>query len=186
MTDQITEPAPSDPAFSRPIRTIGGIGRVVLWTGGSLWIGRAAGLGRVHAHHAIQISLALTGVVRFRSDPGAWAEYASVIIHPDHPHQFDGAGQAVAQVFVEPETIQGRALLDRHAVSPVTSLLRDSVEPLAHTLRAAYAAMVPDDSLRATGQAVAARLSGAAEVRFAVDRRVLRVIDYVHTSGTCS
>ena len=68
----------------RGARPIAGIGRVLLWPGGSLWVGRQAGPVAPHAHHALQISLALTGRVRLCSDPpGDWAEHAGVLVHVD-------------------------------------------------------------------------------------------------------
>lgn len=45
-------------------RPVAGIGRVIGWPGGSAWIGRFLGPIQDHAHHAIQISLAMEG--RFR------------------------------------------------------------------------------------------------------------------------
>ena len=91
-------------------RPIIGIGRVLLWSGGSLWIGREVGLARKHAHHAIQIALAMRG--RFAMDDGeagAWREHTGAIVMPHRPHQFDGRGSDTAMLFVEPETRAGAA-----------------------------------------------------------------------------
>src|SRR5262245_12505238 len=104
-------------------RPIIGIGRVLLWSGGSLWIGREVGLADRHAHHAIQISLAMRG--QFAMDDGergSWREHLGAIVMPHRQHRFDGRGSDVAMIFVEPETQLGRALLTRFGVMPVASL----------------------------------------------------------------
>ena len=96
-------------------RALAGIGRVLLWNGGSVWIGRNAGQVRLHSHHAIQITLASTRPVHIRGGGDeAWHETFSAIVMPDRPHQFDGCGHAVAMVFVEPETVAGRMLISRY------------------------------------------------------------------------
>jgi AraC-like DNA-binding protein len=174
---------------SRPARVIAGIGRVLLWSGGSLWIGNRAGRVSPHAHHAIQISLALAGSLRFRSDPGGeWAEYLGVLIRPHHRHQFDGCGQSVAQIFVEPETVIGRALLERHAPAAINRLPDDAVERLAAPLRAAFAANARDDQLIAASKAALALLTEHATAAAAVDPRISRAIEHVRArmSGSVS
>ena len=53
-------------------RPITGIGRIVGWPGGSVWIGRHLAPVQEHAHHAIQISLAMEG--SFRIQGGDWPD----------------------------------------------------------------------------------------------------------------
>ena len=38
---------------------------------------------------------------------------------PDHPHEFDGCGERLAMLFVEPESLAGRALIARFGQAPV-------------------------------------------------------------------
>jgi len=49
-------------------RPVAGIGRIIGWPGGSLWIGRHLAPIQEHAHHAIQISLAMEGSFRIQAD----------------------------------------------------------------------------------------------------------------------
>jgi hypothetical protein len=52
---------------------IAGIGRVVFWEGGSLWLGLVTGVVQRHSHHAIQICLPLEGTAQFQTEPeGDW------------------------------------------------------------------------------------------------------------------
>jgi len=108
-----------------PALKVAGIGRILFWQGGSLWIGRDAGHSRPHAHHALQISLSLEegGSVLFRrAGEREWAGYRGAVIRPHCPHEFDGCGGSVAQVFVEPETSAGRALMARFGSVDISAL----------------------------------------------------------------
>ncbi len=167
------------PVLERP-RPIAGIGRVLLWSGGSLWIGHSAGRGSPHSHHAIQISLALSGSVKFRSDPdGEWTEYTGVLIRPHHRHQFDGCGESIAQIFVEPETVVGRTLLERHGAGAMNGFPGSVVEALAAPLRAGFASNASNDELIAASKRALALLTGNLPVSSNVDPRITRAIEHV-------
>ena len=164
---------------ARPARPIAGIGRVLLWAGGSLWIGRRAGPVAPHAHHALQISLGLTGRVLLRSDPGSkWIACAGMLVRPHHRHAFDGRGESVAQLFVEPETALGRALLERHA-DPLTRVPDAIAAAMAAPLAAAYAAAASDEALVSAARRSLATLSGELPAAPPVDPRVARAIAHV-------
>lgn len=160
-------------------KSIAGIGRVLLWGGGSLWIGRAAGSVEVHSHHAIQVSLALSGKLKLRSENEPMSAYAGALVPPDHRHQFDGCGESVAQLFIEPETVHGRTLLERYPLVAIQPLADDVVAPLAAALRRAYETRTTDAALIAAGQQAIATLAGGAPQLPAVDARVARVIEWL-------
>jgi AraC family transcriptional regulator len=157
-------------------RVIAGIGRVLLWNGGSLWIGHEAGPVQAHEHHAIQISLALTGVVRFRVPEERWSDYSAAMVRPHQRHEFDGNGQSVAQIFVEPETVQGRALLTRRGDLPIARL--GDVEAAAQSLLRAYEHRAPDAELQDLARVAVAQLAGGA-VSLTADARITRAIEWV-------
>jgi AraC-like DNA-binding protein len=159
---------------------LAGIGRVMLWNGGSLWIGHNAGPTQAHAHHAIQISVALTGQVKFRRPAQPWESYRAALVPPHQPHQFDGDGQSVAQIFVEPETLQGRALLQDFGVQAISRLDDLNLQDFAEGLRHSYAASMPDEVLVAGARSVIARLAGG-EPRLQVDPRISRVINWLRS-----
>ena len=101
---------------------LAGIGRVMFWEGGSLWLALIAGGNGLHLHHAVQISLPLSGTVRFSPSPSTdWVDYPGAVIAPDTPHAFQAPGRVVANILFEPECPAGRALLrargagERHA-----------------------------------------------------------------------
>lgn len=170
---------PNPPAATKPII---GVGCVLLWSGGSLWIGRSTGRAEAHAHHAIQISLALSGRVMLRSDAAAdWTGYAGAIVLPHQRHQFDGTGEMVAQLFVEPETVQGRALLLRYTGTPIHALPGEALAALVAPLHAAYTRGAKDETLVATGQRLLELLVGVEPTPFSVDPRITRAIAHMRS-----
>ena len=133
-----------------------------------------------HAHHAIQLSLALSGTLRLRSDPeGEWADYFGALIRPHHRHQFDGCGESVAQIFVEPETLIGRALLQRHGGAAIARVPDEVVEQLVQPLRAEYAADAGNDRLLAASRRAIELLAGDPCASSALDPRITRAIEHV-------
>src|SRR5882724_2067046 len=85
-------------------------GRILLWRGGSLWIGLAGEPTGFHSHHAVQITLPfLRGRVRFQRPSGSWTSYAAALVAAHQPHAFEARAQRLAQIFVEPESQEGRA-----------------------------------------------------------------------------
>jgi len=160
-------------------KPIVGIGRVLLWSGGSLWIGRATGRAQAHAHHAIQISMALTGRLLLCDDDQAWREHAIAMVHPHQRHQFDGSGETVAQIFVEPETAQGRTLLRRYEGAAIVDLPLELVQPLLVALRDAFATDMPNEALVAISHRIVDTLCGRAPPALNVDPRVSRAIEFI-------
>jgi AraC-like DNA-binding protein len=157
-----------------------GVGRVVLWKGGSAWVGRDTGEAQAHRHHAIQVTL---GARPFRiraADERDWDEACAAIVMPDRPHVFDGCGHAVAMVFIEPETLPGRALLARFGHCDV-SLLDDPELAACNTaLQEVFQSRGSDAALVDAAQRVVGELAGAhAHVQAAVDARILAVLDRI-------
>jgi len=172
-------PPPRTLASARPII---GIGRVILWNGGSLWIGRQAGLAQKHAHHAIQIALAMRG--RFLMDDhqgSGWRESSGAIVMPHRRHQFDGCGSDVATIFVEPETAQGRALVARYAPTAVTPIEPGMLQRLVASLRDGFDAGMDNAALAAEARRTVSLLVGATPVAERIDPRIERAIAWMRS-----
>lgn len=158
---------------------LAGIGRVIFWEGGSLWLALITSAGSLHFHHAVQISLPLDGQVRFRrSQSTDWQEYAGVVIAPDLPHAFDAPGRVVANILFEPESVAGRALIDRYGEVGIASLPAHDAARLIAPIAAAYSA-AEDAQLIMLAKGVIADLSGMPVTAGAADQRVLRAIEYI-------
>ncbi len=88
-------------------------GRLFLWEGLGLYLGPTFGT-EMHAHHAAQIGIALTGTLRLRTrHNGPWRRSRALIIPPDSPHQIDGEGRVVSLLFLDPEAVETRSLMQR-------------------------------------------------------------------------
>lgn len=81
--------------------------RWYVWDGGFLAMGRAHGVVPPHAHHAIQIVLALEGEIAVSGGDDQWRTGRGVIIAPDARHSYDSRGALGAMLFVDPESTEG-------------------------------------------------------------------------------
>ena len=159
---------------------LAGIGRVVFWEGGSLWLALITGGNSLHLHHAIQISLPLAGLVRFRqSQSTEWVDYPGAVIAPDLPHAFDAPGMVAANILFEPECAAGRALLDRYGKHGIAALPEQVASRLVAPLAKAYSDDASDAELVRLAQDAIAELSGVTRPSAATDTRVLKAIAYV-------
>ena len=110
---------------------ITGIGRILFWQDGSLWIGLSVTPVDLHAHHAIQIGLGLNAPVQFRPDASApWAQYPAAVIPPNLPHCFQSPGKQVANIFVEPESLRGHRIIRRFGSGAIAGLAEVEAQSL--------------------------------------------------------
>jgi AraC family transcriptional regulator len=159
---------------------LAGVGRVIFWEGGSLWLALITGGNGLHLHHAVQISLPLSGTVRFSRSQGTdWVDYPGAVIAPDVPHAFQAPGQVVANILFEPESPAGRSLLARYGEDGITALPAAEVSRLAAPLAHAYEAEARDEELIGIAKGVIADLAGVEQRSAATDPRVLRAIEYI-------
>ena len=177
--DLSTRPARVAGATATPRRRIVGVGHVLLWSGGSLWLGRDAGRAETHAHHAIQVALAMDSRLRLAAGADGWREHRGAVVPPHLPHRFDGCGERTAMLFVEPETAQGRALLARYGAGAIADLPVDVAEPLVAPLRSAYLGAASRPTLVARARDAIAALAGREPAAAGVDPRIARAIAWV-------
>lgn len=134
-----------------------------------------------YAHHAIQVTLGLSGgLVRLRKLGQAWASYTAAIIAAHEPHAFEARGELVALVFAEPESLEGRALRERYPEG-VTSLDADACSEQVARLAASYAQEASDEEIASSARAGTSRLSSIhpSSVK-ALDKRIARAVDILH------
>ena len=156
---------------------IAGIGRVVFWEGGSLWLALITGIVQRHSHHALQLCLPLEGTAQFQTEPdGAWITCVGALITPDAPHAFRAPGRVVANILFEPESAVGRTLLARCAQPGVNHLDAGFVVPLAAPIATAYFGGADDDELRKLAQRTVAAAAGVSLRPAAVDPRIIAAI----------
>jgi AraC family transcriptional regulator len=165
---------------------IAGIGRICLWQGGSLWIGRSGGRTMPHDHHAIQVSLALDeghGSF-FLGDPGEPpVPRSAAIVMPHRRHQFDGRGGSIAQVFVEPETALGHALRRQFPGEGVQDVPTAAIAGRIRTLGARFRRGASDGELVDEALRLVETLAGTVSDRAPVSSRVEAVIERLAETG---
>jgi AraC family transcriptional regulator len=168
---------------SRPYPGAGtfGTGRIIFWRGGSMWVGYTAEETGFHDHHAIQITLALSGgTVRLRRPGQDWAAYPAAIVAAHESHAFEARGERVALVFAEPESLDGRALRERYPEG-VSALDAEAWAEYAAMLADLHALDAGDEELAACARALTARLSSVhSPAARPLDKRIARAIDILH------
>jgi AraC family transcriptional regulator len=162
-------------------RPVAGAGRIIGWPGGSLWIGHHLAPIQEHAHHAIQISLAMEG--RFRIQADGWSEARGtrgMVVMPDRRHRFDGCGAWVATLFVEPNSARGAALRERFAGFDIALLPDDEVREAVRYLHAQYTAAAPDDLMAQFAQGAVCRIAGNPAMAPSEDPRITTALAWMH------
>jgi AraC family transcriptional regulator len=84
-----------------------------------------------HAHHAIQIVIALDGCVAICDKDDGWRESRGIVVRPDAEHSFDCNGALGVMVFVDPESSEGAWLSAslRQDITIVPDTRLDSIVP---------------------------------------------------------
>ena len=161
-------------------RALAGVGRVIVWPGGSVWVGRHVGQVPEHAHHAIQISLALAG--RFRVQARSWPEAretAGMVVMPDRPHCLDGCDMTIATLFVEPNSVAGAALRKRFAGLDVALLSDEESSACAAQLRDEFLSGAADVRLAQFARAAICRIGGDPLSAPRSDPRITAALDWM-------
>lgn len=155
---------------------VSGIGRVIFWGGGNLWIGLAVDPVPVHAHHAIQLAIGFHEPVEFRPSPQqSWTRYpGGALVRPGAPHEFKASGRQVANILFEPETLLGRALLERYDGGPIVAL-----DANVAALEAAYTSGAEDSVLVEATLALIAGLAGERPPRRVTNARIVRATEWI-------
>jgi AraC-like DNA-binding protein len=152
--------------------------RWYLWEGGFLLIARAEGVVPAHAHHAIQIVVALDGMVAIAGEDDRWRRGPGIIVQPDVVHSFDCSGAMGAMLFVDPESSEGawlhRALEQEIAVAP-DARLASSVSELRAFVEQPFESMEVGELIR---HCVRALSPGAPPARH-LDERITKVLSAI-------
>ena len=160
-------------------------GRIVLWDGGSLWgfdvpprPDAAAPSTRLHAHHALQLTLSAGGRFSIRTEDGR-TPGPLVLVSPGTAHAFEPEGR-IALLFVEPESRAGRALLSELNGAPVARLEPERLPDAVRELGVIWVdPRAPDEAVAAVGQRMLSQLVGSAPPASSLDHRITRAIEWI-------
>ncbi len=134
-----------------------------------------------HAHHAIQIVVALDGSVAISGGDGEWHETRGLVVRPDAEHSFDCNGAFGVMVFVDPESGEG-AWLSTSLRQDITIVPDTRLETIVPALRTF--AEQPDDSTDVASlvrQCIQGLRPGLAPTR-RLDSRVTTVLAAIRAS----
>lgn len=155
-----------------------GLGQIVMWPGGNLWIGVSKAPVPPHAHHAIQVSLALAGTVRLRRSPGEdWAICRAAVVPSHLPHAFEAVGSRVATLFCEPESDLGRRIGSRHPPGKISEVDADLAAQMREIFREEEIQEASEADLVDRSMAALQVLGGETPWRRSTDPRILHAID---------
>jgi AraC family transcriptional regulator len=142
---------------------VAGRGRILVWEGASLWVLEGAGEHAgtdYHAHHAIQITIALAGDFELRTEAECLTGPA-VAVAPDTSHVFRAEGR-VAFLFVEPESAAGQALLvGAFRDEALVSLSERAIAAELAALSSAFETGADDETLIDIGRNLLSGLAGS-------------------------
>lgn len=134
-----------------------------------------------HAHHAIQVAIALEGCLAIATASDGWRETRGVIVRPDTEHSFDCNGAQAVMLFVDPESSEG-AWLVAALHHDTTSVSDARLEAIVPELRAfANAPEDVDDVAALIGRCVHGLRPGLAPAR-RFDSRITSVLDTIRAS----
>lgn len=108
-------------------------GHVFIWPGRAIYLGPLLD-NEVHAHHAVQISIALEHQLSLQAPPDLrWRAFRAVASAPDQPHRLRGRGP-VAQIYLDPESASGLAIRQRTSESGIWAIDLDDLDGLTAAL----------------------------------------------------
>jgi AraC family transcriptional regulator len=155
--------------------------RWFVWDGGFFAMGRAHGVVPPHAHHAIQIVLALDGEIAACGPDERWQTGRGVIIGNDVEHSYDSRDAFAAMLFVDPESTEGlwlgSSLQDGITLVPERRVVT-CVEELKRFRERPMESLEPGALIRHCVQALSA---GAPPAR-RIDPRVTQVLRQIQHS----
>jgi len=152
--------------------------RWYLWEGGFLLLGRGEGVVPAHAHHAIQIVVALDGMVVICGEDNQWRRGPGIIVQPDVVHSFDCNGAMGAMLFVDPESNEGvwlHSALEQEIVVLSDARLASSAAELRTFLERPIESMEVGELIRHCVHA----LSPGAPPSRRLDERIAKVLDAI-------
>lgn len=155
--------------------------RWYLWEGGFLLTARARGVVPAHAHHAIQIVIALDGRVAIWGRDDVWRESRGLVVRPDAEHAFDCNGALGMMVFVDPESKEG-AWLAASLRQDITIVPDARLESLVPDVRAFVDRPEDTDDVAALVRRIVQGLRPGLSPSRRFDARVATVLEAIRQS----
>ena len=152
--------------------------RWYLWEGGFLLVGSGRGVVPPHAHHAIQIVVAMDGRMAICGDDDRWRTGSGLVVRQDVVHSFDCQGASAAMFFVDPESTEG-AWLQSSLAEDITIVPEPALERPVSALRTFAERPFEGMELGALVRHCVQALSPGAPPARRMDPRVSRVLQQI-------
>lgn len=154
-------------------------GDFVAWNGGAVFLGARAGLVPPHAHYAIQLAAGVPTGLRVQfGRRGDWQQAPAALIPSRATHGIDVSDcRTSVVIFVEPETVEGRALGARLQGRPEVLAAAD-VATATTRLESAWRTQKSADAVRALCIELVRELARTTH-REPSDARVLQAVEYL-------
>jgi AraC family transcriptional regulator len=168
------------------VASLVGIGDFIGWDGGCMLIGKALRVVPQHSHQAIQVVFGYAGPIGIRSgDEGEWTQYPLCAIPSRQPHSMDATASTYnAVIFIEPETVSGRALTEQYLRDGMASIDDPGVRQASADLFAAWLGGARDQALIDGARRVILALTHGEEPAAITDKRVIRAVEYIDANLT--
>ncbi|MCL4214466.1 MAG: AraC family transcriptional regulator [Gemmatimonadales bacterium] len=157
-----------------------GVGQFFAWEGGCLFIARHTSFVPVHAHQAIQLTVASAGEHQIlMGDVDVRERFSLSAVPSRQPHGIDvTASEHGAVIFIEPETREGRALTERSLRGGIAEIGTDEAQAIVAGMFAAWLAGRRDETVAQARRLVQA-VAGGIEPAETTDPRILAAIAYI-------
>lgn len=158
-----------------------GTGRIIFWSGGSLWIGLSGEQTRFHSHHAVQITLSFSKEgVNFCRPGENWKSCQTAIIAAHQAHAFEARDKYVGMIFVEPESREGRVLGKLYASDGISTVADGIINHETNALFHCYTNKGADFELAAAARAVISTLTATTLFEDAgIDKRIRKAKEVI-------
>lgn len=153
-----------------------------LWDGGCAFVGNSSARTAVHSHQAIQLTYGTDAdVLMAPTVEGPWVGGRLMMTASHQPHIMDATAVTLGvTMFIEPETVEGRALAALSSPEGITALdPSPAAEPLA-VLFEGFLARRGDVVVSAAARRVLTHLTDGVEPRQATNERIVRALAWLN------
>jgi AraC-like DNA-binding protein len=153
-----------------------------LWDGGCAFVGSSSARTAVHSHQAIQLVFGTDADVRLGcSAEGPWVGGRLLLVASHQPHIMDATDVSLGvTMFIEPETVEGRALGALCPPEGITALdPARAAEPLAEMFER-FLARRGDAAVSASARRVVTLLTDGVEPRAVTNERIVRALAWLN------
>ena len=162
---------------------VAGAGHFIAWENGCMLIGRALSITPMHSHYAIQIGVGAQHGIRFRpNERSPWTGYGAAVIASRQPHTMDATVvEYSAVIFIEPESLSGRALSARYGGEGIAAVVDVAFEDTAAALFATWKQHANGAATTTAAQRVIDVMAQGARASEVTDERIVRAVQYINS-----